>query len=150
VRIGISIYSVPRSRHGYLISLLVRAPELGPRALVEDRILRAPLRGSRRKSSSCPSRRWPPAVHPPCCFTTGPRFTGVDQGCEVLSRVETHRSTPPSVPVLLEVMNISSPSFRTTGNVSFALLLAHWKLKTPHCHCDYCQECQWHELSQFA
>ena len=54
----------------------------------------------------------------------GPRFTGVDQGSRVLSRVETHRSILPDPPSRFDVMNISKPSFRIAVRVSRVGLLS--------------------------
>src|SRR5439155_1078004 len=48
-------------------------------------------------------------------LTVGPRFTGVDQGSDVLARVATHRSSAPSVPVRSEANRISRPSCRIAG-----------------------------------
>src|SRR3989442_15484758 len=58
-------------------------------------------------------------------FTGRPRFTGVDQGSVVVSRVDTQISLAPiplgaSPPGRLEAMNISSPSRRIAVRVSFA------------------------------
>ena len=55
---------------------------------------------------------------------SGPRFTGVDQGSDVLARVETHKSWPPCVPARSEVRISSKPSRRGVGNRSLALLLS--------------------------
>src|SRR5882724_9192415 len=91
-----------------------------------------PGRNGEWKYSSVPSkeRAGPPSIN--ALFTTGPRFTGADQGSEVLARVATHRSNTwegrPGGggidPGRLEVRNISMPSRRMAGAWSLKGLLS--------------------------
>src|SRR6185295_3831629 len=57
-------------------------------------------------------------------FTTGPRFTGVDQLSDTVWRVDAQRSAPPSVPGRFEKKMISRPSKRIVGRRSACGLLS--------------------------
>ena len=62
-------------------------------------------------------------------FTPGPKFTGVDQVLEGVSRVDTHKSrrpipATPGGPGRFESKNTSSPSGRMVGRKSFCGVLS--------------------------
>ena len=62
-------------------------------------------------------------------FTPGPKFTGVDQVSDVVSRTDTHKSRRPMPltsggPGRFESKNTSSPSGRMVGRKSFCSVLS--------------------------
>ena len=57
-------------------------------------------------------------------LTPGPRFTGVDQVLDGVSRVDAHKSRRPIPPGRFESKNTSSPSGRIVGRKSFCGVLS--------------------------
>jgi hypothetical protein len=56
-------------------------------------------------------------------LTVGPRLTGVDQGADLVSRVDTHTSKLPKPPGRLDPKNISNPSRLMEGRRSRDVVL---------------------------